>query len=299
MQKTAMKLPRGWYIILDSKEVGPRPLGILRFGIPLVAWRKASGEAVVMSDLCPHRGAKLSLGEVKDGCIECPFHGFRFAPDGHCSHVPEIKRDAPGIRAGVFEVREESGWIWIHFGGGEVSQVLPAFESKRPLLHVNRLTVDWPVHFSRSVENQLDYAHLPFVHRTSIGRFANPGAELRSMVDSERIQWSMGADRAGIEFVFPNLWMYFISEKYYLTLAFVPVDGGTTRLYLRSHRANLTLPPFSWVVDIFDRLLNRWILGQDRRVVVSQEPANSLDSEEKLVGSDQFIRRFREWLGKQ
>jgi hypothetical protein len=51
-------------------------------------------------------------------------------------------------------------------------------------------------------------------------------------------------------------------------------------------------------MNFFDRLLNRWILGQDRRVVLSQEPFDSREAKDQLVGSDRFIRAFREWMQK-
>lgn len=45
-------------------------------------------------DSCPHRSASLSLGDVVEDCITCPFHGFRFDPTGGCSLVPETGRAA-------------------------------------------------------------------------------------------------------------------------------------------------------------------------------------------------------------
>ena len=293
-----MQLPHGWYVILDSREVTQKPLGFRRFGIPLVAWRKESGEAVIMSDLCPHRGAKLSLGCVKKDEIECPFHGFRFDSHGSCTHVPEINRAAPGIRNLPYLIREERGWIWLHWGEcADPKKPLPWFSDLPELLHMTRTEETWPVHFTRSVENQLDYAHLPFVHRTSIGRFAQIGTEPKHEITPDRLKWYFDqTTAAGIEFVYPNIWLNLISKKYFLTLAFVPVEEGQTKLYLRSHRASLTLPPFSWIMDAFDRFLNRWILGQDRRVVLSQEPFDSREAKDQLVGSDRFIRAFREWV---
>ncbi|NMG22481.1 hypothetical protein DP116_24740 [Brasilonema bromeliae SPC951] len=30
----------------------------------------------------------MALGRVIDGCIECPYHGFRYASEGHCTLIP-------------------------------------------------------------------------------------------------------------------------------------------------------------------------------------------------------------------
>jgi nitrite reductase/ring-hydroxylating ferredoxin subunit len=36
------------------------------------------GERVAYSPLCPHQLGPLGRAEVRDGVIECPWHGYRF-----------------------------------------------------------------------------------------------------------------------------------------------------------------------------------------------------------------------------
>jgi nitrite reductase/ring-hydroxylating ferredoxin subunit len=36
------------------------------------------GKVRAISDVCPHRGASLSDGLVRDGCVTCPSHLWRF-----------------------------------------------------------------------------------------------------------------------------------------------------------------------------------------------------------------------------
>ncbi|MDH3510031.1 MAG: Rieske (2Fe-2S) protein, partial [Gammaproteobacteria bacterium] len=71
-----------WYPILSSRELKKNPISRTRFGQRVVIWRDAAGQAVVLEDRCPHRGAALSQGRVRDGAIECPFHGFRYDAAG-------------------------------------------------------------------------------------------------------------------------------------------------------------------------------------------------------------------------
>ncbi len=305
----SLKLPAGWYAILDAHEVKlNKPFGFVRFGVALVAWRNTLGKVVVMADHCPHRKAKLSLGTVEAGTLVCPFHGFKFDSLGNCKWIPELEREASGIAAQVFPTQEKHGLIWMKWRAQEAGdegsahdlpwfkEVLVAPRGKK--FYVSRHAVTWPIHFSRSVENQLDYAHLPFVHRTSIGRFASaPKRVPEAVITESRLKWFFPDRRESfIEFAFPNVWLNRISEKYAITLAFAPVDEGHTKLYLQTHRTYLTWPPISWIMNAVDRVLNRWILGQDFRVVNSQEPKNSLESVETLVGSDRFIIAFRKWL---
>lgn len=37
-----------------------------------------NGRTWVVEDRCPHRGARLARGELDDGHIWCPEHGFRY-----------------------------------------------------------------------------------------------------------------------------------------------------------------------------------------------------------------------------
>jgi len=45
-----------------------------------------------VDNMCAHMGMPLDGGEVADGVIECPFHGFRYRLDtGECLNVPEVQ----------------------------------------------------------------------------------------------------------------------------------------------------------------------------------------------------------------
>jgi len=40
---------------------------------------------------CPHQGAQMAAGVVKDGTISCPRHGYRFSlVDGSCPEHPDF-----------------------------------------------------------------------------------------------------------------------------------------------------------------------------------------------------------------
>lgn len=295
-----MKLPAGWYIVLQSREVqrgAKKPLGFKRFGIELVAWRDSRGDVAILSDLCPHRSARLSLGRINGDRVSCPFHGFEFGTRGECEHMPETGKGAPNYCAPAFKTREEKGWIWMWWGEKPaIFPPLPWFKDWDAPPVRSGFTDDWATHFSRSVENQLDYAHLPFVHKSSIGRLSNPRRQPQFELDDQRIRFSFSA-RTYIEFIFPNLWINHISPKMAITMAFAPVDEGHTRLYLCTHRAFATWPPLSWLVGPAMNLANWIVLRQDHDVVMSQKPLDVREAgHERFVGSDRAIRHFRDWL---
>lgn len=63
------------------------------------------GELRAIGDRCTHRGAPLHEGSLVDGCIECPWHGSRFAlADGAIVRGPAT-RPQPAFEARVVDGR--------------------------------------------------------------------------------------------------------------------------------------------------------------------------------------------------
>ena len=77
-----------WYVVLESREVGNKPVGVTRLGEKLVFWRDAQQVVRCAYDRCPHRGVQLSIGVVHNGHLQCPFHGFEYDFNGRCAHIP-------------------------------------------------------------------------------------------------------------------------------------------------------------------------------------------------------------------
>src|SRR6185369_15236278 len=71
-----------WHPVLDSEELRDAPVPALVAGREIVVFRTREGGLGALPDRCPHRGMRLSLGRVERGCLVCPYHGWRWAPDG-------------------------------------------------------------------------------------------------------------------------------------------------------------------------------------------------------------------------
>jgi phenylpropionate dioxygenase-like ring-hydroxylating dioxygenase large terminal subunit len=54
-----------WYVLLESIEVGKKPVGVTRLGENLVFWRDPAGKVSAAVDRCPHRGVALSAGTIE------------------------------------------------------------------------------------------------------------------------------------------------------------------------------------------------------------------------------------------
>ena len=65
-----------WHPVCDAHDLlyAPKPVQVL--GEDLVLWRDLQGKAQALIDQCPHRGARLSLGQVCQGALQCAYHGW-------------------------------------------------------------------------------------------------------------------------------------------------------------------------------------------------------------------------------
>ena len=71
----------------------------------LLLTRDAKGELRAYPNACPHLGMPLDGGEVEEGVLICPFHGFTFhLASGDCL-------SAPGVALPSYEVRERAGRV--------------------------------------------------------------------------------------------------------------------------------------------------------------------------------------------
>ena len=84
-----------WHPVAWAHELGEHPVRTELLGTAVVIWRAAEGDIRAFRDLCLHRGTALSLGTVEDGCLVCPYHGWTYAADGRCTHIPQLEPGRP------------------------------------------------------------------------------------------------------------------------------------------------------------------------------------------------------------
>jgi phenylpropionate dioxygenase-like ring-hydroxylating dioxygenase large terminal subunit len=309
-----------WYAVLESKEVGQKPIGVTRLGEKLVFWRSGSGEVSCAVDRGPHRGVELSLGKLENDHLQCPFHGFEYQADGRCVLIPangKGGRIPKSLQLRNYPTYEAQGFIWIWWGETPPEHLDPPlfFDNLDDSFVYASKPDHWKAHYSRAIENQLDVVHLPFVHNNTIGRGNN------TVVDGPVLRWDgdmkfyvyvfnrkddgipprkaneidlSTARSVHLEFIFPNLWQNFISEDVRILAAFTPVDEENTILYLRFYQRFMSLPLLGKLLAKIAMPFNIYVAHQDRRVVVTQQPQpSSMELGEKLIQGDSPIITYR------
>lgn len=167
-------IPNQWYAIHSARDVGAEPLGVRRMGVDLVLFRGRDGRIACLRDRCPHKGVKLSRGSVRDGHLQCAYHGFRYDTDGQCVRMPVIGaagRIPKTMCTPSYIVRERFGLVWLWWGEARAEDALPAIRMwpvfERPSRADAELSWEQPVHYTRYVESLTEGYHVPYVHSAS------------------------------------------------------------------------------------------------------------------------------------
>jgi len=154
-----------WYAVAHAHEVGGAPFGVRVLDVPVVLFRSAAGVHALL-DRCPHRHAPLSQGTVHSDGLACPYHGWRFAPDGRCVHLPGLvhgSSSAAARAAQTVPVVVQDGLVWVSPGraSGEPPR-LPLLD--HPRAHTLRWRFRVRADAVDAIENFLDPTHTHFVH---------------------------------------------------------------------------------------------------------------------------------------
>ncbi|WP_375500147.1 Rieske 2Fe-2S domain-containing protein [uncultured Nostoc sp.] len=171
-----------WHAVARVSDCQPGTLKQVRLlEENLLLWRSDSlqDSIQVWQDRCPHRSARLSLGNVSDKNLVCLYHGWEFDQAGKCVRIPAHPTQQPPISAcvKVYHCHESWGLVWVCLG--EPDQDIPPFpEWDQPSYHK---VFFGPYYFRSSgfrvVENAFDVPHFAFVHDGSLGTRSNPVIE--------------------------------------------------------------------------------------------------------------------------
>lgn len=87
-------IANSWYHLCDSSELPHgKVLEVRALGQTFVLWRTEEGQPVCQDAYCIHVGANLAVGgTIKDNCIQCPFHHWKFAADGTVKEIPYLDK---------------------------------------------------------------------------------------------------------------------------------------------------------------------------------------------------------------
>lgn len=181
-----------WYVAALPEEVSDMPLGRTILDTPIALYRQPDGTAAALLDICPHRFAALSAGVMKDGHLQCPYHGLEFDGTGRCVHNPHGNGARPAaLNVRTFPLVERDALIWIWPGDPALADTaqIPDFSCR---VDPGRRTVGGYGHvdcnYKLLVDNLMDLGHAQYVHRANAQSDAFDRLEREVVVGDGEIQ---------------------------------------------------------------------------------------------------------------
>lgn len=177
---------RGWFAVALSGEVTDTPREVWLHDVPWMLVREGDHVRAFV-DRCPHRAYPLSASTMcTDGTLQCGYHGWRFDLSGACVAIPALDPGSPIPSRARLQpaagVAESGGIVWM--APTDPSSEVPDMGAYAEgfevgVLNPGRADVDPGM----MIDNFLDVAHFPFVHR---GTFATEGSGIVEQYAIER-----------------------------------------------------------------------------------------------------------------
>ena len=174
--------PRGWFMVATSAQIGQKPHCVRFFGRDMVIYRGESGKAYMVGAYCPHMRTHIGKsttsfmtqrGEQIEGeSIHCPYHAWRFGPDGKCNKIPYSETIPPAAELGAYPVVEKYGalFYWNDPEGGAPDYDLPEIPEWDDA-HYVQWEIDelgsMNLHQIEVTDNICDTQHLGPIHATT------------------------------------------------------------------------------------------------------------------------------------
>jgi len=160
-----------WIVACRSEDVKEKPIQVILMNERLAIFRNSEG-IHAFKDLCIHRGAALSLGEVKNDCLVCPYHAWEYNHDGECVKIPQLPegRAIPTkAKAQSYACIEKYGFIWVNLANNRpelfIYKEMETEEFRNVIWGPQEVNAKPP----RIIENFLDVGHLAVVHVGYLG----------------------------------------------------------------------------------------------------------------------------------
>ena len=162
---------RYWIAVGTTQELYDIPQAVKVLGEELVLFRDQFGKVGLLGEHCPHRGASLEYGDIEDGGLRCPYHGWLFNVDGQCLEMlaePSDSKFCQKVKHLSYPVKELGGLIFAYMGPDKDDPPpLPKYKAladpagQRSLEATRVYNYNW----FNFIENGADPVHFSILHR--------------------------------------------------------------------------------------------------------------------------------------
>jgi phenylpropionate dioxygenase-like ring-hydroxylating dioxygenase large terminal subunit len=166
---------RHWLVVGTARDLRDIPQAVKILGEELVLFRDDKGAVGLLVRQCPHRGTSLEYGDIEDGGLRCPYHGWLFDVHGECLDMPAQPGErafAQKVRHLSYPVRELGGLYFAYLGANRdepppLPEYLPLVsdEGQRSVEATRVYDYNW----FNFIENGADPVHFSTLHRADPG----------------------------------------------------------------------------------------------------------------------------------
>jgi phenylpropionate dioxygenase-like ring-hydroxylating dioxygenase large terminal subunit len=164
-----------WYVIGTPDTLSNQPNKITIWDKNYVVW-KNNDKYNALDDVCSHKSASLSLGEIIDNNVMCPYHGYQFNNNGTLVKVPGINFTNSCIHnIQKYDIIEKNGWVYLNIYNNDKDfeeNIFVEEEADNNTFSAVHLNMDYDCCSRILSENSLDIMHIAFVH--TFGNKENP-----------------------------------------------------------------------------------------------------------------------------
>jgi nitrite reductase/ring-hydroxylating ferredoxin subunit len=262
-----------------------------------------NGGVYIADDVCPHRGASLSIGSVTNDCIRCSYHGMLVGTET----TPER----------MYNSANTHGIVWMDYASKIITQNYlppaspPEFSDKsfHTFEYIKALEVN-PVTMT---ENILDWNHLEHVHMFSLVKGVLPIVSIDESGPHGKARYTYILTGKNLPFseicVETEYWIPFttslrfkfrdkttgkVSTAFHLWFSLTPTRDGKVTFHIRVSRTLFKRLPF--ITDAIFKIIDEVPLMEDAFVVGKVNAAAW--SSNTLIPADDFIAEYRKAMTK-
>ena len=295
-----------WYVIGQKNEMKiNEPLLVTIWNNNYVVWKNRKGEYAALDDVCPHKGASLSRGKIKNGNVMCPYHGYEYDNKGTLRKVPGLcYRPSSVYDVSQYNIVEKYGWLYMNIQPKDKLDYknVSKIDTGQHVLKENIFIEEDAMNdtsivyqnmnyncYSRILsENSLDVMHIGFVH--SFGNAKNPSPtyeEPPKLVGKNHFKtaynYIAGEDslarkifdvdhiKIENEFILPHTTIarvYFGDYVSTVVTFALPINNDETKLFVKTYR-NFWRNPLG---DLFIKYLMHTTMLEDKSIVEHIDP---------------------------
>jgi nitrite reductase/ring-hydroxylating ferredoxin subunit len=165
-----------WLPVACSADVQGAPAAVRLMGRNLVLWRSPSGAVVAAPELCTHSKGELTKGEVNDGLLVCPKHGWTFGDEGRCVFKPSGLPINDRAHLKVHSCTERYGLVWVSMNEPTTGVMDLSCDGDEGYRRIHTDVSVWRCNSIQIIETLLAQTDSPFVDVTADLPFVVQGA---------------------------------------------------------------------------------------------------------------------------